>query len=403
MTDTDRPWTDHAVRLAKAANAAITVLHVPGHNSHNFLKIPTTWILPRTLRLCKELTDPNVPNPTLQLAKHLTPTEAQKLAAQPNPGPKLQAWQQLRADKNLHPSTPPHFNDQQSKIPNRHSPSPTPPSSLPKPLLETDKFKLLFFQGDDCPGLLNELGRARETTFQTAGQGTGREIDLNPEDPYYHHLVLLDQATGTIAGAYRIGIVHKILHERGQPAVYLDHVFHIQEKFFQKLGPALELSRSFVTPAWQRDNQCLALLWKGLGKVANQEGAPTLFGSVTISNEHHPASRAILVEYLRNNHADTQEMCSLIQAKNPFQPTTHHHAQIAAAYQGENINTLAPLIHHLEQGHRGIPPLMRYYCSLGAKFLAYHVEPSFADALYNLLRVRLDQMPEAYKKRFLGE
>ena len=60
------------------------------------------------------------------------------------------------------------------------------------------------------------------------------------------------------------------------------------------------------------------------------------------------------------------------------------------------------MIERLEEGRRGIPPLMRYYCGLGAKFLAYHVEASFADALYCLLRVDLHAMPPAYRRRFLG-
>jgi hypothetical protein len=45
---------------------------------------------------------------------------------------------------------------------------------------------------------------------------------------------------------------------------------------------------------------------------------------------------------------------------------------------------------------------MRYYCGVGAKFLAFHVEASFADALYCLLRVDLHALPAAYRRRFLG-
>ena len=45
---------------------------------------------------------------------------------------------------------------------------------------------------------------------------------------------------------------------------------------------------------------------------------------------------------------------------------------------------------------------MRYYCMLGARFLAFHVEPSFQDALYCLLRVELAGMDKRYRKRFMG-
>lgn len=397
---TDREWSDHAVRLAAAANASIVVLHIPGSNSDQFLNLPPPLRLVRAMSLCKEMVHPAQPNLQIQLAKHLTPSEVKSLAKKKNPGQKLQSWCHLRAASNLQPPNPP------VAVP---SVSPKPSASLPQStvdvsefeLFKTDAYQLLFFKGKACPELLEDLGRAREITFQAAGQGTGREIDINPEDEYYHHLLLRDAQTQTITGAYRIGIVQKVIQEQGHQDLYLDHVFDIEPKFYNELGGALELSRSFVSPDRQKDNMALAMLWKGLGKVAMDWNAMTLFGSVTISNEHHPASKAILVDYLKNNYADSKYMRSLVKAKIPFQPETQHHTYISKTYQGEGISTLSPLINHIENGVRGIPPLMRYYCSLGAKFLAYHVEPSFANALYCLLRVQLDKMPACYQKRFL--
>jgi putative hemolysin len=179
-------------------------------------------------------------------------------------------------------------------------------------------------------------------------------------------------------------------------------VFAIDPRFYERLGPAVELSRSFVLPTYQRDNRALALLWRGLGAAAQRHGCPTFFGSVTISNDHHPATRALLVEYLRRNHADDPALRALVAARRAFGPATTYHGLAAEAHAGESIEALAPLVESLEAGRRGIPPLMRYYCSLGAKFLAYHVEPAFQDALYCLLRVDLGKIPEGYRRRFLG-
>ena len=397
---TDREWSEHAVRLAAAANASIVVLHIPGSNSDSFLNIPPPLRLVRAMSLCKELVHPNEPNLKIQLAKHLTPAEVKTLAKKSNPGLKIQSWCHLRAASNLCPPNPP------VQVPETSSPTPTASKSqfdvTEFELFKTDAYQLLFFQGKACPELLEELGRARELTFQAAGQGTGREVDINPEDEYYHHLLLRDAKTQTITGAYRISIVHKVIEEQGHQDLYLDHVFDIDPQFYTELGGALELSRSFVSPDRQRDNMALAMLWKGLGKVAMNWNAMTLFGSVTISNEHHPASKAILVDFLQNNHADFEHMRRLVRAKIPFQAETQQHSYISQAYQGEGISSLSPLIQHIEKGVRGIPPLMRYYCSLGAKFLAYHVEPTFANALYCLLRVQLDKMPTSYQKRFLS-
>ena len=95
-------------------------------------------------------------------------------------------------------------------------------------------------------------------------------------------------------------------------------------------------------------------------------------------------------------------MRRLVRARRPFRPATRYHPLVGAAYAGEPVDALGPLVDAIEAGERGIPPLLRYYCSLGAKFLAYHVETEFQDALYCLLRVDLNAIPAGYRRRFLG-
>ena len=162
----------------------------------------------------------------------------------------------------------------------------------------------------------------------------------------------------------------------------------------------MELSRSFVLPDYQKDNRVLPLLWQGLSATSTRYQTDTLFGSVTVSNAHHPATRALLVEYLKNNYGDDPETIHLIGAREPFIPQTRYHPLVAEAYEGEGLNALKPLIEEIEGGELSIPPLMRYYCQLGAKFISYHVEADFGDALYCLLRVHLPSVPKAYQRRF---
>jgi len=403
---TDRPWSDHAVRLAADAGAAIAVLHIPGSNSRTFLKVPPRWPHFRALMLARELARPNVSRLEIRLAALIEPDDVKHIARTAAPGRRLQAWCHLRADTDIpRPEIAPLQAAHQNEAGSDSAPdlrAAVASCTDRHRICASGPFDLLLVRGEEAPDLLHELGRLREVTFRAAGQGTGQDIDLSPEDSHYHHLLLWDREAGEIAGAYRIGIVRDILQEHGPDGLYLNHVFKIRPAFFERIGPAMELSRSFVIPGYQRDNRALAALWKGLGTAATRHGIRTLFGSVTISNRHHPASRAVLVEYLRRNHADSPDMRRLIQPRHPFVPATGHHRAIASAYAGESIDKLAPLIEDLEQGQRGIPPLMRYYCTLGAKFLSYHVEPVFADALYCLLRVDLPSLPDAYKKRFLG-
>lgn len=407
---TDRPWSDHTVRLAASADASLAVLNIPGSNSQTFLRVPPCWPRFRALMLARELARPPVSALAIRLARLLAPSDVQRLAQEPHPGLRLQAWCHLRADR-ARPLPLPHVSSRKNAQPETLISPPAPPESrrtsasalrASHSLLTSGPFELLFVRGDEAPVLLHELGRIREITFRAAGQGTGNALDLSSEDSHYHHLLLWDREAQCLAGAYRVGIVQDILAAQGPQGLYLDHVFKIRPAFFHNIGPAFELSRSFVLPDYQRDNRALAALWKGLGTAAVRHGIRTFFGSVTISNAHHPATRAILVEHLRSNYADSPSMCRLIHPRNPFVPAAHHHTRIANAYLGEPLDRLAPLIDVLEEGRRSIPPLMRYYCSLGAKFLAYHVEPAFADALYCLLRVDLPSLPPAYRRRFVA-
>lgn len=409
----DRPWSAHGARLAEAAGATLVVLHFTGGNSARFLSVPPAWQHFRALCLCRELVRPTTRRLVVRLAATLSTGEVARLMKSPpaTVGARLRARCYLRADADT-PRPAAAGRDNAAGGP----PAVCPPVPVAELAAEIEglndahrllrspdqEIDVLLVRGGRAPLLLRELGRAREITFRAAGQGSGRDCDVSPEDDYYEHLVLWHRHERRLMGAYRLGFTRDILARHGPSGLYLDHVFKIDPSFYEELGPAIELSRSFVLPEYQRDNRALALLWRGLGAAATTRGCPTFFGSVTISNQHHPATRALLTDYLARAHADAPELRTLVSARHPFQPTTRYHSLAAEAYADAPIEALGPLVDALENGARGIPPLMRYYCSLGAKFLAYHVEPTFQDALYCLLRVDLRTIPEGYRRRFLG-
>lgn len=400
----DQPWSEHALKLAARTGATIACLHIPGQNSADFLKIPLHQVRRRSLRLAREVIDAPPRTHKLSLALEMGPDEVRRWALVDNGTARLRAHCFIEADRRA--LSPP------AKAVSGHPQPPVPAvgSSVADKILDAltpeqrlyrkDDLELLFIQGREAPALLELLGRAREVTFRAAGQGVGQDVDLSPEDDYYHQLIVWDHRHGGIAGAYRTGILRSILAEHGPTGVYLDHIFRIDPAFYQRFEDSLELSRSFVLPDYQKDNRVLPLLWTGLALICGQRKIQTLFGSVTISNDFHPASRALLVEFLRREYADEAAIRSWVDARRPFEPQSTYHPLVAEAYAGENIAKLDPLIRHLEGQQRGIPPLMRYYCQLGARFINFHVEASFQDALYCLLRVDLPSVPESYKRRF---
>ena len=268
---------------------------------------------------------------------------------------------------------------------------------------QTEQISVYFFRGDTASDMLQAIGRGRASTFAAIGAGSGNDIDLSPEDEYYHHLALWDRQKHCLIGAYRIGVLEEIIAAEGTSGIYLDHLFEIHPSFYSKLGNSLELSRSFILPSYQKSPRMLDLLWKGLGIVAKKLNIETMFGSVTISDTFSPLSQAILVDTLDTLHSAPEELRELIQAKYPFVAQTTTHTRATKAFADSGIGSLNKLILELEDNHRPIPPLIRYYLALGAKFLSFQVEPSFNNAIYCLLKVDLSAIPPRYKKRFLGE
>lgn len=271
-------------------------------------------------------------------------------------------------------------------------------------LFSSEKLALYLFKGSEAPAAMQLIGKARAVTFAAIGAGSGLEVDLAEEDDYYEHLMLWDKEHQCLVGAYRIGFIQDIINSHGVEGIYLDHIFHFEKEFYDKIGEqgAMELSRSFILPEYQKNPQMLDMLWKGIGLAAKARGCYTLYGSVTISASYTPLSQAILVDTLDRYYAD-DELRKYVTARHPFVPQTTDHIAISDAYANQGIGKLNKVIQELENGERSIPPLIRYYIALGAKFLSFQVEKSFNNAIYCLLKVDLKSMPGRYKKRFLGE
>lgn len=398
----DMPWTEHVAKICDMTKATLVVIHMDGRNSDRFLCVPTESLLRRSLALAKEVPMQRDRELNVSLSKVYQPSDlsllkrggAAKLLADCHSAADRTVAAADRSDQSLQSVS--HVVD----LPVADLVAGLPESCL---LDASEDFGLCLFQGRQAQQVLEQIGRARELTFQQIGTGSGNDVDLTPEDTYYHHLLLWSKVSGELVGAYRIGFIQEVIRERGENGVYLNHVFNFDPEFYQKLGNAMELSRSFIVPQYQKNPKILDLLWKGLGQAANLKQSYTMFGSVTISASFSPLSKSVLVETLLKYYSDEAELFKLVKAKVPFEATTTYHGLIADAWAEDGVNRLNAVIEHFENGEKSIPPLIRYYVALGAKFLAFNVEPTFNNAIYCLLRVDLKKMPPRYRKRFLGE
>ncbi len=409
----DLPWSPHALRLARTSGAAIALLHIGGR-----VGAPLRWIPPRfprlrSLFLVREL----LRSREHELVLRLGPPQHHEASRPPLPeaveADRLRARCFALADLDIEDATA------SDAKPARTPPTPSPVraagdakalaeeverlSQGPALLMQAEPYRLLLFRKAQAPHLFHELGRQREITFRLAGQGSGRDFDETPEDAWYSQLVLWDAQRRCLIGAYRLGFSDSTLAEHGPEGMYLNHVFDIDPDFYRRMGPGIELSRSFVRAEFQGEQRPLALLWRGLGEtIARNPRYTNLYGSVTISAAYSRLGRAVLVEYLRRNHGEAAIWRKLVKARAPFVPETRFHTAIAEAFAGPSVDALRPILALSEHGRRPIPPLIRHYLPLGARFIDFHVEAEFGNAVYCLLRVDLRRSPRGHLRRFVG-
>ena len=152
---------------------------------------------------------------------------------------------------------------------------------------------------EQIPHVLREIGRLRELSFRAANEGTGKSMDLDRFDDHYLHLFIWNAEAAEIVGAYRVGATDRILERHGRQGLYSSTLFDSRMEFFRRLGPALELGRSFVRPEYQRSYSPLLLLWKGIGSfIARHPRYRTLFGPVSISRDYSDLSRRLIATTL---------------------------------------------------------------------------------------------------------
>jgi putative hemolysin len=271
-------------------------------------------------------------------------------------------------------------------------------------LAEAGGLRVLLARAVEIPSMLQEIGRCREIAFRGVGEGTGRTIDLDRFDSTYLHLVLWDSERGCVAGGYRIGRTDRLLAESGPSGLYVSSLFTIRPGFFRKIGPALELGRSFIMPAYQKMYTPLLLLWKGIGRfVARNPQYDTLYGPVSISDRYSGMSKRYMIEFLRQFHGGNG-LGKLVRPTNPPRLPGRPWQEVKLCF-GEGvrkIEDLSDMIRDVDPENRDIPILLKHYLRLGGSVISFNVDPAFGNALDGLILVNLRKVAPELLKRFMG-
>jgi putative hemolysin len=261
-------------------------------------------------------------------------------------------------------------------------------------LTKSGDLEVYIASAHGIPRILQEIGRLREHSFRGVSEGTGKTIDVDRFDESYLHLFAWKPATREIVGAYRLAGTDLVRD------LYTKALFKYENSFLDRIGPALELGRSFVRPEYQRGFAPLLALWKGIGAyVARNPRYKVLFGPVSISNQYQAVSRELMVTFLER-YASLREWMSFISARRSLSHGSRAEALPAASL---DVEDLSDIISDLEPTRIGIPVLLRQYLRLGGKLLGFNVDPEFSDALDGLIVVDLTKTEPRLLERYLGK
>lgn len=272
-----------------------------------------------------------------------------------------------------------------------------------EPLLASGDLAVYAAPADEIPNVLYEIGRQREITFREAQEGSGKAIDLDRFDAHYTHLFVWNQVTHEVVGAYRIGHSDSIVDRHGVHGLYTHTLFSYDETLINRLGPSLELGRSFVRSSYQKAYAPLLLLWRGIGQyVARNPRYRTLFGPVSVSNDYTAMSRQLIATFLSKN-ASIPELEGLVKPRTPMKPRRFELDVNETTRVLKDLDHVSELVSELEADAKGIPILLKQYMKLGGRLLAFNVDPEFGDVLDGLIVVDLDQTESRILDKYMGK
>lgn len=269
-------------------------------------------------------------------------------------------------------------------------------------LASNAEFKVLLASAYEIPQLLREVGRLREITYRAVGEGTGKTLDLDSFDEHYQHLILWHNADQRLAGGYRLAATNQILPVRGVKGLYTSTLFHYAPEFFTRIGPAIELGRSFICPDYQKLYAPLLLLWKAIAAyVQRNPESGVLFGAVSISSDYQKLSRRLMVDYLHGHLA--KELVALVRPRRVYhRPPLIPKSVKSLARLIASIDELSASVQDLERDGKGVPVLIRQYMKVGGQFLGFNVDPNFSHAIDALVLADLRVAALPMLERLMG-
>jgi putative hemolysin len=400
----DKEWSQSVSKLIKKHQAVSLPIFINGCNSTHFYLAAKIHPLLRTLMLGHELLNKKNKTIEISIGHQIKFKEISTLCDQ-------QLVNYLRLNTYLlNPAT----KQTRDKGANSHQLPPVA-QRLPLEELKHDIDNLAFenhllgynnldvycAKAESIPSVLHEIGRVRELNFRDVGEGTGLALDVDKFDRDYLHLFVWDRDANQLVGAYRLGLVDKLVAKRGTAGLYTNTLFHYDERFINNMGRSIEMGRSVIAKEYQKNMTSLLLLWKGIATFISRNPEYThLFGPVSISNDYSDDARQLLAETLSLHFYD-QHQAKLVAATNPLPAIKNLNWNSSLLSSLADLQLLSKVIARIDEG-KGVPVLLRQYLGLNGKLVSFNVDSEFNDALDGLIVVDMRKVDEKTLSRYMG-
>lgn len=403
-TLTDIEWSKSVAKFVKRHQATTVPIFINGKNSELFYQAGRVHPLLRTALLGRELLNKQATTISISIGSSIPYSEIKSFEKEMDIVNYLRLNTYLMSQQDS-PNTPIHAPSFDTQVI-----APIPPEvlaievdSLPEEmkLLEQGDFEVYCTPSQSIPNLMREIGRVREESFREVGEGCGLACDLDEYDLYYHQLFVWNETKAELVGAYRLGMVDKLIAEHGLDKLYSRSLFNYNQEFIDTLDNSIELGRSVVSKPYQKSLNSLLLLWKGIAAFVYRHPQYThLFGPVSISNDYSHNARLLIATTLSIHHYDEQK-ANLVSPSSPLNTSNNVFWQNHLLSSLASVPLLSKVLARMEQG-KGLPVLLRQYLGMNGKLVCFNVDPSFNDALDGLIVVNLKKVPLKTLGKYMG-
>lgn len=277
---------------------------------------------------------------------------------------------------------------------------------------ELKKSKLIGETGDgksiylynyvDDSIVLKELGRLRELSFRSVGEGINKKRDTDKYDIYYEHIILWDKDNLEIVGSYRIGSGEFINKNLGIAGFYSNTLFKYKEEFMPYLNQAIELGRSFVQPKYW-GSRALDYLWYGIGAYLKENSQiKYMFGPVSISASLPIIARDMLIFYYSHYYKSDE---NLLESRLPYNYSTDTKLLNEMFVLDDKKEDFKRLKTALATMGAVVPTLFKQYSELcqdgGVNFQGFNIDPDFSNCVDGLIIVKIEDINEKQKIRYI--